>query len=676
MPEPVKWAKEKWDVPPALPNRRVAGGFRITPGVGVSLPSYIRSVSSFERHFRYVWYMQDPRTWDMLPFVRDQWFDKILDSWKIWYRRIRFDTTRRFKVQVKKLLAKGGLVAVIGGRPAAQGDGKSIGALMFIDMLQEEFGVNVTPHILWEHSHMQFVIDDENTSGFLVLDIDEDLRATGEGSKTILIEISNTWQTNRKPKLIIISVGIDPGHSHPAVNIHLIPAGINVQFQATRFAMFAGGKYVGWTVLQRKYRPKWRVKYGIMSELSSVAEYDSRATFHSRNVLRKGVSAYPAYIEAAHMAIVLEWLELDRRESKKLRIDWEPPTIDVMVTETKQLGLPTKNISYPRRICATALRRFLKTDSEPKMRYTGKQQERLKQQRLTEAPMRAVEIVKQHFRDIGLKLIPSKEEKLLVSRSIDWSEISDLFKGKQEMELLAKQAVRVAIVQLNREEKKRKREEDRLAGREQPQHEPMTISPSWIGLRELAYALCIKKKLSLRDSTICSNYIVPDEARETRVELRRRLLEGSLKNLKIRQPSFNLVVRGKVSKKGSVITNTDLGRLGEIFTHRLLSPSLKCHVGPQSAGVCDISDRSDGDPAKAGWAVNVKVSLEDEVDRGFEISPEHQVTKSWVLLIMPRTLMMCLYPITGEQMVINSERGGLCVKPEELAERLKELIEP
>jgi len=72
----------------------------------------------------------------------------------------------------------------------------------------------------------------------------------------------------------------------------------------------------------------------------------------------------------------------------------------------------------------------------------------------------------------------------------------------------------------------------------------------------------------------------------------------------------------------------------------------------------------------------VKVSLEDEVDRGLEVSPGHQVAKSWVLLIMPRTLTMCLYPITGEQMAINNEREGLCVKPEEQAERLKELIEP
>lgn len=340
------------------------------PYVGVRIPQRVYSERYFEKYFRHAWYMQDPKIWDMLPFVRDQWFDKILDSWKVYNRRIRFDMTRRFKVQVKKLIAKGGLVAVIGGRPAAQGDGKSIGALMFIDLLREEFGVDVTAHILWEHSHMQLAIDEEDTSGFVVLDIDEDLTATGEGSKTILIEISNTWQTNRKPKLIIISVGIDPGASHPAVNIHLIPAGIWEEYQATRFGMFAGGRFVGWTVLQRQYRPEWLVKYGIDAELSSVNEYDARATAHSRTVLRTGVSAYPPALEAAHIDTVLEWLELDKSEAKDLEQDWTPPTVDVMITEAKQFGLPTKNMSYPRRICATSLRRFLRKNPEYKKKRT------------------------------------------------------------------------------------------------------------------------------------------------------------------------------------------------------------------------------------------------------------------------------------------------------------------
>ena len=201
------------------------------------------------------------------------------------------------------------------------------------------------------------------------------------------------------------------------------------------------------------------------------------------------------------------------------------------------------------------------------------------------------------------------------------------------------------------------------------------VSEGWLGLRELANALCVERGFSLRDSTICSHYIVPEEAGMSKVDLRKSLLEGDLKTLRIKQPAFNDIIRRKVSKKGSTITNTDLGRLGEAFTHRLLSPSVECWVGPESAGVCDISDKSSGDPAKATWALNVKVSLEDEVNRSFEVSPEHQVSKSWVLLIMPRLLMMRLYPITGEQMTINSSSGGLCVTPEELAERFKELIE-
>jgi len=365
-----EWPLDEWGPAPTLPTVKAPSGYTICPYVGVRLPKQVFSKKDFQKHLKRAWYTFDPRSWDMLPLVRDQWFEKILENWEIYNRRIRLDMTPRLKEQTKKLLKKGGLVLVIGGRPAAQGDGKSIGALMFIDFLREEFGVDVTAHILWEHSHMQIAIDSEDTTGYVILDIDEDLTATGEGSKTILIEISNTWQTNRKPKLIIISVGIDPGHSHPAVNIHLIPAGINERFQATRFGMFAGGIFVGWVYLQRKFTPEWQLKFGTDSEMGTAAEYPARAEAHSRTVMKKGLSAYPPQVEQAHIEMVMEWLELDKREVEESGIDWKTPSVDVMVTETKQVGLPTKNMSYPRRICATALRRFTRKNPGLKKRKT------------------------------------------------------------------------------------------------------------------------------------------------------------------------------------------------------------------------------------------------------------------------------------------------------------------
>jgi hypothetical protein len=215
----------------------------------------------------------------------------------------------------------------------------------------------------------------------------------------------------------------------------------------------------------------------------------------------------------------------------------------------------------------------------------------------------------------------------------------------------------------------------REEGHDPQPSEPKTISEGWLGLRELAESLFREKGLSERDITICSHWLVPEEAGITNVDLRKSLTENLLIPRDIRQAGFNDVIRRKVSRRTSEITPSDLGRLGEEFAQRIVSPgALECYTGPEPFGVCDLSDVPSGDPARATWAVNIKLSLEDEVNRSFEVAPEHLVPTSWVLLIMPRHLLMRLYPISGETMTINSASGGLCVGPEELGERLKEMI--
>lgn len=368
--EAQKWELEGWEEPAPLPEvvlqasptRRV----KVCPLVGVPMPEGIKKKKEFEYWLKRAWYSKREQSWDMLPLTRDEWFDKILDDWEMFYRRMDRDMTPRYKKQVKKLLKKGGLIMVIGGRPAAQGDGKSIGGLMFCELLKREFGIDVKPHVLFEHSHMQIVIDPEE-DGWVILDIDEDLRATGEGSGNILIEISNTWQTNRKAKLIIISIGIDPGHSHPAVNIHLIPAGINEKYQTTRFAMFVNGRFKGWIRMQRLFRPENTVKYGTEAELAPLAEYKARAVAHSRRVTHRSLTAIPPEVERAHIDLVKDFLEQEKRE---LGIDFKVPKLDVLVTYAKQLGLPTKTTNYPRRICNTAIYELEKADPDLRKKRT------------------------------------------------------------------------------------------------------------------------------------------------------------------------------------------------------------------------------------------------------------------------------------------------------------------
>lgn len=369
----VCWDKEEWEPPKALPEMTVQVNpqrrVKICRFVGVPMPEGIETKKEFAYWFKKAWYSRRERSWDMLPLTRDEWFDKILDDWEVFYRRISRDMTPRLKRQIKQLLKKGGFIMVIGGRPAAQGDGKSIGGLMVCDLLKREFGIHAIPHILFEHSHMQIVIDPE-CDDWVILDIDEDLRATGEGSGNILIEISNTWQTNRKAKLIIISVGIDPGYSHPAVNIHLIPAGINEKYQTTRFGIFVNGKFKGWARIQRIFRPSDMVKYGVNSELAPLSEYKSRAVAHSRRVTHQNLTAIPPEVEQEHIDLVKEFLEQERRHAEELDIKFEIPKLDVLVTYAKRLGLPTKTVNYPRRIINTAIYELEKANPSLRKRKT------------------------------------------------------------------------------------------------------------------------------------------------------------------------------------------------------------------------------------------------------------------------------------------------------------------
>lgn len=204
------------------------------------------------------------------------------------------------------------------------------------------------------------------------------------------------------------------------------------------------------------------------------------------------------------------------------------------------------------------------------------------------------------------------------------------------------------------------------------QQEEIQFSSGWLGLRESFAQLCTERELSIRDTHIISNFCVPEFSGQKKTELRASLIEREdIEFPDIRQPAFNAIIRRNIT---NTITNTDLGRLGEAVTHRFLSDSVRCFIGPEPSGVCDVSDRRDGDPDKAKWCLNVKLSLEDECNRSFEISPEHKVAKSWVLLILPRQLQMRLYTITGDHMTINSRRGGLCVKPEELGDTVKRLV--
>jgi len=363
-----QWELDKWpEAEREFPE--IARDGRNSVGVPLTMR---RTVPQIYRHFEQMWYKRDIRIWDMPPFKRDEWFNFIMGMFWTFERRIRYDGTKRFKKQIKKLLEKGGFVCVIGKEPSGKGDGKSILAQMIIHVLREEFGIEARANILFEHGHMRLVIEayPDSEEVWIILVVDEDLTAHGEGSSTLMIKILNTWQTNRKPKLIIISVGVDPKSHSSAVDLHLIPAGICEKHQTTRFACFAKGKFLCWARLQRKFRPEFEVLYGQTRELGTLAEYKARAVAHSVNAVRSGVGAYSIEQEQADIDLVLSWLEYDKREYEALGREWGIPKVDVIVTEVKQWGFPTETMKYPYRIVSTAVRRFERANPEDRKRRT------------------------------------------------------------------------------------------------------------------------------------------------------------------------------------------------------------------------------------------------------------------------------------------------------------------
>ena len=651
--ETQKWELERWDEPiplpevmlQASPTRRV----KICPFIGVPMPEGITKKKDFEYWLKRAWNSKREQSWDMLPLTRDEWFDKILDDWEMFYRRMDRDMTPRFKKQVKKLLKKGGFILVIGGRPAAQGDGKSIAGLMMCEFLQREFGIDVTPHVLFEHSHMQLVLEKEDTDdGWVILDIDEDLTATGEGSKNILIEISNTWQTNRKAKLIIISIGIDPGYSHPAVNIHLIPAGINEKFQTTRFGMFVNGRFKGWVRMQRLFRPEDTVKYGTMSEIAPLAEYKARAIAHSRKVSKEGIGAYPPEMEEQHIRLMMQYLDI-----RVHPITWAGmPPLDVLMTEGKQIGLPVhKHTNYPKRICSTAIDRWKSVNPKPPPvkrppldlvdleqrfdKYVRAQRESGIWAKLPPNPVLSHEFRKQQFSD---------------DDRINIGEINGI--------------VATVAFTIQQEDRRKKRESQGLGN---------ISGVGWEMFREALRILGLKygsgKRQPERDAEALAWFFVPkviEDGKEWKYQDVRREM-----GLSIKADSLGTQIR----RLHSDIPTKDIGDLGEICVASWLDSlgARRPAAGGRQAGskglpdiLCDID--------KMEIAINVKTTLEDSYREHIPTTPEYDWRPdALIALIVPRRLTIALFPITEAKQTVNLNEGFLTTT-ESMADTLKELV--
>ncbi len=115
-----------------------------------------------------------------------------------------------------------------------------------------------------------------------------------------------------------------------------------------------------------------------------------------------------------------------------------------------------------------------------------------------------------------------------------------------------------------------------------------------------------------------------------------------------------------------------------MFVHFILKNDYDVFVGPEKSGTCDISNVKSGIPEEATFAINVKLSLENELNRLHEITPENQVVlnggKAFVLLIMPRLRYMALFPMDGKESMTLSAKKGIKTSPETLVRDLEQFL--
>ncbi|MHA1138110.1 MAG: hypothetical protein ACTSSE_16655 [Candidatus Thorarchaeota archaeon] len=300
----VVWTKESWEVPPEFP-RSIRG---ITT-VGVPLPHFIR-VPLVYKIFKLLWRRHDTKNWFLLPYKRRRWEKRILKRFWDFEEYIREDGTPTFYQHINLMRERGGGVIVISG---SKGEGKSILAQMIACRLLP----GSVPYVIWEHKDLRNVTETLREMDVVVI-TDEDLTATGENSKNLLVHIDNSRQTVRKTDLFIISTGVSADGSSESVDLWFEPCGYNKKYQVTRFAVFGSAReFLGFVALQRKHRPDDPVHY--YTKLSTWAEYESRATDYSKKVMKEAgtTGAVDSAVQDRHIAALVDYLQTERLDKGK-----------------------------------------------------------------------------------------------------------------------------------------------------------------------------------------------------------------------------------------------------------------------------------------------------------------------------------------------------------------------
>jgi hypothetical protein len=323
---------ERWELPPPLPRVKTSAGLPVCPFVGLRLPYY-----AHERHLKKAWFSRrEMKSWEIQPLRRRALYGLLKRNFSGWIEWLRYDSTPTFYREMEgfKKRQSGAVIGIAGP--------KMCGKSRLGQMLLTRF-VDTQPHVLFQYKDLEHHVKDRDDLS-LAVQIDEDLRSTGHESRNLVIHVNNTFETSRKADLWAVCTGVNLNFKDwgNTLDVRMIPFGFNVDFQATRAAMFDSDKnFLGFAVFQREHLPEDGVFY--YNEEGLWGEYEARAKAYSLTVTKKGgvQDAVDALTQTEHIATLKRLLKTDYVK-KGLSI----PN-DIMCRRLyRKADIPTKSVGY------------------------------------------------------------------------------------------------------------------------------------------------------------------------------------------------------------------------------------------------------------------------------------------------------------------------------------------
>lgn len=339
--EAVQWKMDEWEIPPPLPRVKTSANLSVCPYVGLKLPHYAR-----EKHLKKAWFSKrEVYSWEIQPFRRRALYKLLKRNFNSWIDWLRIDSTPTFYKDMEgfKKRQSGAVIGIAGPKMS----GKSRLGQMLLTRL-----VDTQPHVLFQYKDLESHVRDRNDLS-LAIQIDEDLKATGNESRNLVIHVNNSFETSRKADLWAICTGVNLNFKDwgNTLDLRMVPFGFNVEFQATRAAVFdKENDFLGFCVFQRKHLPEDPVFY--YNANGFWGEYEARARAYSLTVTKKG-----GVQDAVDDITQTEHIETLKKYFEKYYIDKGIPLPkDLMCRRLyRRAQIPAKSVGYMNEVIAWAI---------------------------------------------------------------------------------------------------------------------------------------------------------------------------------------------------------------------------------------------------------------------------------------------------------------------------------